>query len=132
MAYVPRATCHGTPWHGFRNDFSCLLPEESSDSMRLQLPDIENYSVPSSKLVAASAERKDRRTSTRPLTYTRKMLVQQEDAVKWNLHGCVLVEGEDGVLDTHVSSHCKKEAAERTRDKARDPKLRNADLQVLK
>ena len=41
--------------------------------------------------------------------------------------------GEDDVIDIHVSSLiARKKAAERIRDKARDPKMRNADLVVLK
>ena len=54
--------------------------------------------------------------------------------MQWNLHGCVLVrgEGEYGVSDTHVSSLiARKKAAERIRDKGRDPKLRSADLLLL-
>ena len=67
----------------------------------------------SSKLVAASAEREDRRarhTLTRPLSRMLKTLMQQGDAVKsaW-LRG--VGEGEDGEIDdTHLSSHCTKES----------------------
>ena len=48
-----------------------------------------------------------------------------------NLHGCMLAGG-DGVINIHVISHIARRKLQSIRDIARDPKLRNADLLVLK